>query len=40
MPNASFVSFPGLNHPEAFWRADVVLPAVMKFLQGVMEDNR
>ena len=35
MPNASFVSFPGLNHPEAFWRGDVVLPVVMNFLHGL-----
>jgi len=35
MPNATFVSFPGLNHPEAFWRADVVLPVVSKFLHGL-----
>ena len=35
MPNASFVSFSGLNHPEAFWRGDVVLPVVMKFLHGL-----
>ena len=35
MPNATFVSFPLLNHPEAFWRADVVLPAVTKFLHGL-----
>jgi len=35
MPNATFVSFPGLNHPEVFWRADVVLPAVTKFLHGL-----
>lgn len=34
MPNVSFVSFPGLNHPDAFYRADVVLPHVMKFLQA------
>ena len=35
MPNATFASFPGLNHPEAFWRADVVLPVVTKFLHGL-----
>lgn len=35
MLHATFVSFPGLNHPEAFYRADVVLPPVMKFLQSV-----
>jgi len=34
MPTAAFVSFPGLNHPEAFYRSDVVLPPVMKFLKG------
>ena len=37
MPNVSLVSFPGLNHPEAFYRADVVLPHVMKFLQAEHE---
>ena len=35
MPNAKLVSFPGLNHPEAFYRADVVLPHAMKFLTQV-----
>lgn len=40
LPNASFVSFPGLNHPEAFWRGDVVLPAVMKFLHGVRDGRQ
>ena len=34
MPNVSFMSFPGLNHPETFYRSDVVLPPVMKFLKG------
>jgi pimeloyl-ACP methyl ester carboxylesterase len=37
MPNATFVSFPGLNHPEAFWRSDLVLPVVMKFLHGLRD---
>ena len=32
MPNAKLVSFPGLNHPEGFYRADAVLPHVNKFL--------
>lgn len=35
MPNAAFVSFPSLNHPEAFYRADVVLPPAMRFLRSV-----
>ena len=35
MPNVTFVSFPGFNHAEAFFRADVVLPHIKKFLQGV-----
>ncbi len=34
MPNATVVAFPGLNHFEAFYRADIVLPAVMIFLHG------
>ena len=40
MPNVSFASFPGLNHPETFWRADVVLPPVMKFLDGVSAERQ
>lgn len=32
MPNATFFSLPGLNHPEAFFRSDLVLPHVTKFL--------
>ena len=35
MPNAELVSFPGLNHPEGFYRADAVLPHVMEFLADV-----
>ena len=35
LPRATFVSFPSLNHPEAFYRADVVLPPVMKFLRAL-----
>jgi pimeloyl-ACP methyl ester carboxylesterase len=34
IPHSTFVSFPNLNHPETFYRADVVLPAVMTFLQS------
>jgi pimeloyl-ACP methyl ester carboxylesterase len=33
MPNATFVSFPGLNHTEAFYRADMILAQVTKFLR-------
>lgn len=35
MPNATFVSLPGLNHAEAFFRSDLVLPHVTKFLATV-----
>ena len=34
IPHATFVSFPHLDHPEAFYRSDIVLPPVMKFLQA------
>ena len=37
IPSATMVSFPSLNHPEAFYRADIVLPHVMKYLQEVSE---
>lgn len=37
MPNATFVSLPGLTHLPAFFGADVVLPHVQAFLQGVTE---
>jgi pimeloyl-ACP methyl ester carboxylesterase len=33
MPNATFFSLPGLNHPEAFFRSDLVLPRVRQFLR-------
>jgi pimeloyl-ACP methyl ester carboxylesterase len=33
MPNATFVSLPGLNHSQANMRSDLVLPHVTKFLQ-------
>jgi pimeloyl-ACP methyl ester carboxylesterase len=32
IPGAQFVSFPGLSHPEALWRSDLVLPQVEPFL--------
>jgi pimeloyl-ACP methyl ester carboxylesterase len=34
IPGATFLSFPGLDHCQAFVRADLVLPKVMKFLEG------
>jgi pimeloyl-ACP methyl ester carboxylesterase len=35
MPNVTFVSLPGLNHMEGFFRSDLVLPHVTKFLATV-----
>jgi pimeloyl-ACP methyl ester carboxylesterase len=35
MPNATFVSLPGLDHIEAFGRTDLVLPHVRRFLAEV-----
>jgi pimeloyl-ACP methyl ester carboxylesterase len=35
MPSAALVSFPGFNHGEGFYRADVVLPHVTQFLRTV-----
>jgi pimeloyl-ACP methyl ester carboxylesterase len=32
IPGAQFVSFPGLIHPQALWRSDLVLPQVEPFL--------
>ncbi len=37
IPQGSLVSIPGVNHPEAFYHADLVLPHAMKFLQAVVE---
>jgi hypothetical protein len=34
MPNATFFSLPGLNHPEALFRSDLVLPHVRQFLRA------
>ena len=34
IPHSTFISFPGENHPQTFYRADIVLPPVMKFLQS------
>jgi pimeloyl-ACP methyl ester carboxylesterase len=35
LPNATFVSFPDLDHIEAVWRIDLVLPHIRKFLAEV-----
>lgn len=32
MPNVTLASFPGLNHSQCFWRGDLVLSHVKKFL--------
>lgn len=40
MPNATFVSFPGLNHIETLFHPDLVVSQVMKFLQAVGEGTQ
>ena len=35
MPNVTFVSLPNFNHSETFFRSDLVLPHVRKFLASV-----
>jgi pimeloyl-ACP methyl ester carboxylesterase len=40
IPNAKFERFPGLAHPEAFLRSDLVLPHVLTFLKGAIEGRR
>jgi pimeloyl-ACP methyl ester carboxylesterase len=35
IPNATFVSFPGLGHTGTFLRKDLVLPHIIKFLKKV-----
>ena len=37
IPRGRFVSIPGVNHPEAFYRAKLVLPHAMKFLRAAAE---
>ena len=36
MPNVTFVSLPGLNHVEGFFRRDLVLPHITQFLATVV----
>lgn len=37
IPNATFVSLPGLDHIEACYRIDLVLPHITKFLAEVSQ---
>jgi pimeloyl-ACP methyl ester carboxylesterase len=39
LPNATFVSFPSLNHAQAYMRSDLVLPHIAKFLQAVSKSE-
>jgi pimeloyl-ACP methyl ester carboxylesterase len=40
MPNATFVSLPGLGHIEALYRSDLVLPHIAVFLDRTAEVTR
>ena len=35
IPNVTFFSLPGLNHPETFVQSNLVLPHITKFLETV-----
>jgi pimeloyl-ACP methyl ester carboxylesterase len=35
LPNATFVALPGLDHVDGFWRADLVLPHIIRFLASI-----
>jgi len=37
IPNATFVSFPGLDHIPTFFGSDFVLPHINKFLEEVRQ---
>lgn len=37
IPNATFVSFPGLDHTQTFIRKDLVLPYITRFLKKVSQ---
>jgi pimeloyl-ACP methyl ester carboxylesterase len=39
MPNARFVSFPGLNHAQTSQASHLVVPHVTQFLHDVMQDE-
>ena len=34
IPHATFMALPNLDHPEGFYRSDIVLPVVSKFLRA------
>lgn len=34
LPNASFISLPGLNHSESFEKRNLILPQIIDFLKG------
>jgi pimeloyl-ACP methyl ester carboxylesterase len=38
--NASYVTMPGVNHPQGFSERDLILPHVRAFLAGVEQDRR
>ena len=40
MPNAKLKILPGLAHPDGFLRSDLVLPFVLRFLEGVTRGPR
>jgi hypothetical protein len=33
------MAFPDLDHPDGFYRSDIVLPAVLKFLQNARKPH-
>ena len=39
MPNATFLSIPGLDHAQTIVRSDLILPHVEKFLQAVSKNE-
>lgn len=40
IPNATFVSLPGLDHIEASYRGDLMIPNIKKFLKQVEQANK
>ena len=39
IPNVTYVTLPGCNHGDAFYRANMVLPHATTFLQAVYPSN-
>jgi pimeloyl-ACP methyl ester carboxylesterase len=39
IPNATFISFPGLDHADILIRKDLVLPQITKFLERVSQNS-